>query len=140
MVSEMLLLSIFFLEVTMLKPIKGELYLDYQCDRCASISQVTYKEAIRIGKVMCSCGKILKFAPFKAQLRLDYGNEKPKGKTSSKSVGKAFIGKSPKISRDDVVIALGRMGFKRDEAKRIVALHDDGIMSDESLIQRCLVK
>lgn len=119
----------------MLKPIKGELYFDYKCDGCSSVHQVSYSEVLKVGKLLCFCGKLLKFAPFKASLHLDYDYKKPKEKVVSKPKVQ-----SAKVSRDDVVIALGRMGFKRDEARRIVTLHDDGVMSDESLIQRCLVK
>jgi len=125
----------------MLKPIKGELYFDYKCDRCSSVHQVSYAEVLKVGKVLCFCGRLLKFAPFKASLHLNYDYKKPKDLPiqDHKRIHKSKD-QSAKVSRDDVVIALGRMGFKKDEAKRIVILNDDGVMSDESLIQRCLLK
>jgi len=125
----------------MLRPVAATLYLDYKCPSCASVVQVSLKEANEIGKVLCGCDKILVFEPFKANLQLDYTTkdkvvtpkavEKPKGDTPRVVCGR--------INRDELVIALCKLGWSKGEATRIIESEDDGKVDNDTLLQKCLM-
>lgn len=121
----------------MLKPIRGDLYLDYRCV-CGTVHQISYKEVNVVGKILCFCGKLLKLAPFKAELKMNYRMKKPK-------VNPVSRGQSSKISynkpnRDEVIYGMVALGYKKAEAKRIVDSYDDGQMSNDTLLQACIKK
>jgi len=107
----------------MLKPIKADVYLVYECPKCKCEWTKTPKEVILLKAMVCEgCGSYIKFAP------IEQVNVVPIYKTKETIPSP----KTKKISavQEDAISALVNLGFPKRESKDFVISHKFASIED----------
>jgi hypothetical protein len=116
-----------------IQPIRIEVDCVFQCPECKTETWHTIRELKRIKHLSCPCGTKTKIKPV-VKVEVGYAGEAPQ------SHGPTGDTEGPALARDDFVASLVALGYRKAQAKLLVAQCADQYDGDDERFLTLLVQ